>query len=171
MKIKLPCGSSTKVSPEDYEYLIKFKWWKNKKTGYVARTFGGRINKKHIYMHREITKCPADLTVDHINGIKTDNTRENLQIITFKQNQFGKKTKNSSSKYRGVGKVKHNKTNTWVAKGTCTTKNKTINIGYFKTEKEAARASDKFIIFHHGKLAKTNFNYKYSQSNSGGCCK
>ena len=62
-------------------------------TGYLQIKVSNRDIKKHYLKHRFIFECfhgkinNAKLVVDHINNIKTDNTLENLQLITQSQNQ------------------------------------------------------------------------------------
>ena len=84
-------------------------------------------------MHREIMKPSKVEVIDHINHNKLDNTKENLRCCTKQQNEMNKvKRSNTSSKFKGVTKI-----NKWMA--SITFNNKTINLGYFNTEKEAAK--------------------------------
>lgn len=71
----------------------------------------------------------ARLVVDHINGIKTDDRLNNLQIITSRENVI-KSIKNPTSKYTGV----HWKTSRskWIA--SIFLNGKTIYLGAFKCE-------------------------------------
>jgi len=43
-------------------------------------------NRKRVYLHRLIMKCPAGLEVDHFDSNGLNNTRANLSIMTRKQN-------------------------------------------------------------------------------------
>ena len=98
------------VSPEDYEHLNQFKWYKN--NGYVI----GNVNKKKWSIHRyimiEISKnnlIPQN-PIDHINNNPLDNRRDNLRIVTPSENARNKKKKsNCSSEYIGVTQYKNRK--------------------------------------------------------------
>ncbi|MBL0320755.1 MAG: HNH endonuclease [Alphaproteobacteria bacterium] len=41
---------------------------------------------KHVYMHRYIMTAKAGQEVDHINGNKLDNRKENLRLASHSQN-------------------------------------------------------------------------------------
>lgn len=43
-------------------------------------------NKKRTHLHRLITNCPDGKVVDHINGDGLDNRKNNLRIVTQKEN-------------------------------------------------------------------------------------
>lgn len=118
------------VSDNKWHDLSQYKWMINK-TGY----YRGTINGKNIIMHRYIMNAKDDEIIDHINHNRSDNSNENLRIITASGNAHNKKKqKNTSSKYIGV----HKHSKKWRAiiyKNTI--KN---NIGNFVTEIEAAIA-------------------------------
>lgn len=147
-------GAVAIVDDEDYEKLKAHKWSASA-TGYAVRGF--RRNGKSILvkMHREILgeQC-AGLEVDHINGNKLDNRRENLRIATRSQNASNrpKYYKDSSSKYKGVRKAKGRKK--WTAR-ICVNR-KDIYLGQYETEEEAAMAYNKAAIQYHGQYAKLN---------------
>lgn len=79
----------------------------------------------------------SKLVVDHINGIKTDNRPINLRIVTTRENtNLGFDKKQTSSKFRGVTWNKQNLK--WLAR--ISNEGKTIFLGYFNNEKDAANA-------------------------------
>lgn len=110
----------TLIDDEDYEKVIKYKWYLTK-CGY-ART---KINNKQILLHRFILDLnDKKQHVDHINKNKLDNQKANLRICTNQQNSYnsGKQINNKSGckgvhwckekqKYRSLiyhdGKNKH----------------------------------------------------------------
>lgn len=76
--------------------------------------------------------CGHKLEVDHINGIKTDNSVDNLQVITHRENAFRIQGK-YSSKYKGVSWCKHYLK--W--KSSIYYDNKFHHLGYFESEEKA----------------------------------
>jgi len=85
------------------------------------------------------------MIVDHINGDKLDNRRENLRIVNSKQSSYNKakpKTANPSSPYKGVSKkVCKNKAGEHVFYCASVVKDsKRYGLGSFKNEEDAARA-------------------------------
>lgn len=115
------------------------------------------INKKAYLAHRlawlYMTGEWPKNSLDHINGVYSDNKWENLREATYSQNNFNKTSyKNSSSKYKGVSY--HKRKNKWAARVTV---NKQSNfLGYFDSEEEAALAYNKQAIKLHGEYAKLN---------------
>ena len=137
MEIKLngKNGGVALVSQEDYELVSKYKWYLS--GGYVM----GEINGKLTLMHRFIMKPDATQHVDHINGKKYDNSRENLRNTTpQKNNENKKKQANSSSKYFGV-RVKRNKYEASIAHN-----KKRQWLGTFDNEIVAAEIRDIYIV-------------------------
>lgn len=142
-KIQLTKGYETIVDDEDYVWLSKWKWKAqvNKKGVYAVRTKTMRNNipeYKCIYMHREIMKTLSGLVVDHINGNKLDNRKNNLRNCKQFENMAHrvKKQSNNTSGFHGVSfNTKYNK---WVAQ--LMFDGKHIWLGQFKNKQDAIKA-------------------------------
>ena len=77
--------------------------------GYLCVKFCINGIKKHFKVHQLVAMAFLNhvpnghkIVVDHINNIKTDNSVDNLQLITARENT-SKDKKNGTSKYIGVG--------------------------------------------------------------------
>jgi hypothetical protein len=148
-EIPLTRGHVAIVDERDFEYVSQYKWLCTSH-GYA----GTDIAHKRIYMHRMIMEAPDELTVDHINGDGLDNRRVNLRLATKRQNVIHRLRllPNAASKYRGVFLGKHG--NGWRAQ--IFSKGKTIYLGTFPTEWEAAAAYNEAAKIHHGEFAMLN---------------
>ena len=134
-----------KVSQEDWEELGKYKWFKNMQ-GYCSTK---KTSTGQRLMHRMVVVLQNQtlhrlILIDHINGDKLDNRRENLRTATAAQNAANKsKAKgNLSSQYIGVSF--NRKKGKYVAKLQLNGKN--FNLGNYNTEKQAALARDLFLV-------------------------
>jgi hypothetical protein len=98
------------------------------------------------------------LEVDHINGLKNDNSDENLRICTRRQNSYNVKKKSSingiecSSTKKGVNLVKGS--NKWRSR--ITINGKRLYLGLFNSEEEAGAAYNKVARKLHGEFFKEN---------------
>lgn len=138
-EIELTQGKFAMVDDEDYEFLTQWKWRHGCTHNYAVRTQHYRVNKKGkgktIQMHRIVMDAPKGIMVDHINGNSLDNRKENLRFCNNGQNQSNSLSKKgSSSVYKGVNFHK----NKWRA--TITINKKSLHLGTYDTEKEAALA-------------------------------
>ena len=134
--IELTQGRSTVVDDEDYEFLSQWKWQVTTK-GYVYRMFKVNGKNKAIPLHRLLLKPPKHLQVDHINGDKLDNRKENLRAVNQFQNMANRpKLGQSSSIYLGVSKVGDK----WAA--FVEHNRRTVHLGLFKLQRHAAMARD-----------------------------
>ena len=154
----------TQIDDEEYErckdlYIILSKS-KRKNPKIYAQIIFRVIDKnnkrtiKSMLLHRFILGIiDPKIFIDHIDGNPLNNQRSNLRIVTNQQNQFNQiKRPNTSSKYKGVSWYKRR--NSWVA--TIRYNKKTYNLGYFKTEEEAALAYNEKASELFGKHARLN---------------
>jgi hypothetical protein len=98
---------------------------------------------------------PEGMFVDHINHNGLDNRKANLRFATRAENNRNVRClkKNKSSRYRGVYHDKKYKK--WRAH--ISVNNKKRHLGYFKDEKEAARAYDNAARKYYKEFAILNF--------------
>ena len=137
-----------KVSPEDYDEVMKHKWHK---IDSYAKT---KIDNKDILMHQFILGKSYDGTVidHHTDHDGLNNTRENLRYTTRSGNtQNIKKKEGTTSKYLGV--FFNNKK--WIVKSSG------IHLGCFTDEIEAAKKYDTYVMLKYGKDAATNKLIEY----------
>lgn len=96
---------------------------------------------------------PADMVVDHINGNKLDNRRENLRVVTQTENNFNmRKSSRNKSGFKGV--YWENQHKRWVAQMIDFGKRKVV--GFFKTAEAAAEAYDAAARAARGDVIITN---------------
>ena len=142
------------VDPDDYQKLNQYDWLlAESKSGnfYAVR----RDNRKIMHMHRVIMNAPAGKIVDHRDRNGLNNTKENLRFATPSQNCCNRiYPKKDSSKYRGVYLYK--RTNKW--KAYISYDNKSLHLGYFENEDDAARAYDEAAQKYHKEFAVLNFS-------------
>jgi hypothetical protein len=115
------------------------------KYGYCTIVLCKEKSRKTILVHRLVYESfngKTDLQIDHIiEGNKTNNRLCNLQALTQRKNLTKcKMNKPKSSQYTGV--IWYKNLNKWRA--SITINGKSTHLGYFMSEKEAAKAySDK----------------------------
>jgi hypothetical protein len=156
--INLTKGYYALVSDEDSD-LSDFNWY-YLGIGYAARSIGGRKLKSMVYMHRVILERvlgrPLDTKehVDHIDGFKLNNKRDNLRPCNQSQNlaNYGLPTHNTSG-YKGVGWFKRDKC--WRAY--ITVNGQHMHLGLFDNIIDAARKYDEAARRYFGEFARLNF--------------
>jgi hypothetical protein len=149
--ISLGDGKSVMVDAADFEWLSRYRW---RTTGGTKGYVHTRIKEKTVYMHRLIMNPPAGRVVDHANGNVWDNRRRNLRVCTRAQNSMNSRGRSgTSSIFKGV--CWDRQARKWNAVIGCG--GKTIYIGSFDDEAEAARAYDRKARELFGKYAYLNF--------------
>jgi len=139
-KIVLSQNKHTIVDDEDYEYLNQWKWSaKYDKAGYFYAMRKDE-KRKSINMARLIMNPPKGKLIHHINHNTLDNRKQNLQIVTHRQNLQSLKVK-KTSKFPGVYWDK--KGNKW--KANISINNKMVYLGSFTDEREAAKCYESAV--------------------------
>lgn len=118
--------------------------------GYVRIKIAGRKCQAHrIIWKMTYGQMPADMMLDHINGIGSDNRLENLRLATNSQNQMNRRG-DTGRAYKGV----YRKGDGWKAE--ITTAEGRRYLGVFPTAIQAAAAYDQAATEGHGEYARIN---------------
>lgn len=134
---------------EDYDKIKNYTWRVNE-NGYVETT----VDNKFIKLHRLLMNSPNNLHIDHINGDRSDNRKNNLRIATRSENNKNRKlNKNSTTGIKGVCLLPSGKYSARIQNN----RNR-IYIGTFDTIKQASDAYDKKAVELFGEFARLN-NY------------
>ena len=150
--IPLTQGKFAIVDAEDYPRLARHKWAvsQSRYNFYACRWIHG----KKISMHRLILNAPHGMLVDHIDGNGLNNRKANLRLCTITQNNRNSRPyRNATSKYKGVCWEKACRK--WYAK--IKPNRKTISLGLFTDQIEAAVAYDRKAEVLFGEFAYLNF--------------
>lgn len=152
----LPNGSVTLVSKVDYPIISRYRW-KRMSHGYVCsylnESRAGGMKRKIHTLHRFIMMPPRNMEVDHINGDKLDNRRENLRICTRAENSRNSViSSRNKSGYKGVYRASQG--TPWIAQVRVGTTTKYL--GRFKDRLSAARAYNEAAQEHYGEFARLN---------------
>ena len=146
------------VDNEDFERVNKYKWRLNQ---VIHSKYGlGRIEdkktgkKRSVMAHRFVLNLEDKLTIDHIDRNGLNNQKSNLRIATPSENQHNRGlNKNNTSGYKGVTFNKMAKK--WQSQ--IRYEYKTLYLGCFENQKEAAVEYDKKAKELFGEFALLNF--------------
>jgi len=158
-KIELTQSKYAFVSDEDYDRLSEFSWFIDSRNGYACRniTVSYRPAKQRkVFMHREVLCLPIitekNRYVDHIDGNRLNNQRNNLRVATTKDNAGNRFNSTNSSGYKGVTWNKRSKKwNAQIKKD-----GKSINLGYFVEILNAATIYNNAAKEYYGEFAYLN---------------
>lgn len=104
-------------------------------------------------MHRAILDPPRGVLVDHVDGNGLNNCRANLRTCTYAENSRNRRPAvGHSSRYLGVTFARS--VGRWQAG--ITVAGKSVYLGQYDTEEEAAQAYNVAAIGHHGSFARLN---------------
>lgn len=164
--IKLATGERAFVDDEDFERLSQFKWslllsHKGDRQGYAKRGAWIKETKKvkTVFMHHDVLRVDSSIRVDHKNGNKLDNQKENLRAATGTQNAGNSPWRNTpgrTSKFKGVCWHKRRKKWTAQLRTTINGKVRTPYLGAFDSEIEAARVYNTAAKRYFGEFALLN---------------
>jgi len=157
LEIEMSQGKIALVDDE-YEWLKEIRW--HPVNGYAVHTFRDHDKMIAIQMHRVIL---ADMLghelrrfelCDHINNIRFDNRSCNLRLATPTDNMRNRvKLSITSGRYKGVSWDKtYSK---W--QGRIYVNHKSVFLGYFLKEVDAALAYDRAAVKYFGEFAHLNF--------------
>lgn len=130
--ITLSNGSVVQVDDCDLSRVAGYNWHLHP-GGYAI----ARPNGKSLYMHRLVINASSRMEVDHINGDKLDNRRNNLRLVSRQQNEQNKAYTSAQSGVRGVS-YDGRRAKPWRAE--VYINRKRIHLGYFDNVAEAAQA-------------------------------
>lgn len=169
MIIKSKCGKyDILIDKDDYDKVISFapNGWEIKFTtgsnnpyAITRKTIAGV--RKQFYLHRVIMNVLDNPTmhIDHININPLDNRKENLRIVTRRENMKNRTSKkNSACKYLGVS---YNKSKRGTKKYRVNIQDSEIkrgnfHLGYYYDEESAGFAYNVGAKILHGNFANLN---------------
>ena len=153
IEIFLNHGYVALVDDDDYHLVSRIKW-SFVKVRPPKQVYARGLDKstgKLVYMHRLIMGVTSrGIHIDHINGNTLDNRRENLRECTITENNRNRGKMKGSNTFKGVLK----RFNKWAA--AIKVDNKSIRLGSFHTEREAAIAYNEAALRYHGEFANLN---------------
>ena len=157
LEIPFKRGVSLLIDAADWGHVSQWQW-RLLTNGYLGRsvrgelcTHCGRRPSGLVYLHRFLfPDIPSGLWVDHINGIRTDNRRKNLRLVSPGENTHNRASRGAGD-FRGVHKVGSK----WRAH--ISFKGRFMSLGHFATPEEAAQAYDRAAKNLYGEHARTNF--------------
>jgi len=150
--IPLTKGKSAIVDFEDYERITAMGKWHCCSYGYARITKKIQPHNKRfaIIMHRLITDVNSGVEIDHINGNKIDNRKNNLRYCSRSENvkNVGIRKDNKSG-YKGVSWVERDRK--WCAY--ISSNGKRYSLGHYSDPHLAAIAYNNAAKILHGEFA------------------
>ena len=148
MQIKLERGI-VNIDEPDLGPMMEFsRKWNIDNNGYVACFISKNKKNAKVYLHRWILglhrkEVSRFIVVDHINHDRSDNRKSNLRVCNMADNAAHRKYQKKKGSSRFIGVAWHKKNKRWEAYAYRA--RKTIYLGQFDTQEEAAKARDSFV--------------------------
>lgn len=158
---KYALGRVALVDDEDFDLVKQYSWrvLKHKSNTYAV----AHVGPKTVLLHRFIMKPEGKLIVDHKDGDTLNCQKWNMRLCTRPQNNknSSKRRTKKIGQYKGVhywpqwNKRAINPNKPWQAR--IVVDRKTIELGLFEREDDAARAYDAAAKVYFGEFARCNF--------------
>lgn len=141
------------IDAVDADLVLVHRWHVKKSTEGTKLYAVATIDGKTVKMHRFLLQPNDDELVDHRDGDGLNNRRNNLRACTPRQNNLNRPKYRGSSQYKGVSYKQSNRQ--WVA---CVkVQNRSIHLGLFSNEVDAALAHDAWLREHDPEFGRFNF--------------
>jgi len=154
--LELTQGKTALIDECDLPLVSQYSWHAvyRKPCWYAASSSLRRKTGQALYLHRLIMDAKPDEHVDHKNGNGLDCRRENMRICTNAQNRMNNHSRTGKSAFKGVWFSAKNANRQWRAN--ISVGDKTVHLGGYETEAEAARAYNAAALKHYGEFACLN---------------
>lgn len=133
--------TTTTISTEDLSTVkaVSGRWYAmNVGTANNEKIYvGTKIGNVTVYLHTLLMVTPPRHVVDHRNHNPLDNTKDNLQVVSYAQNGQNRKGAQRNNKASGYRNVYRNASGNWYVQ--LTKEGNIIHIGTFKIKEEANR--------------------------------
>lgn len=158
VEIALTQGKTTLIDIADWDTVRGYRWYARRTaSGYyaAAQRPGQTKGAPKLLMHVLLTGGDSEHHVDHAERGTLDNRRSLIRRATNSQNQANTRSRGGRSRFKNVNwNARHGK---WSAK--FMHQRRTIFLGYFDDEEQAAVAVDRAAIEIRGSFAWLNFFY------------
>lgn len=137
---------------EDYDKIKNYYWQFNNR-GYAYFLYQREGKNIKVFFHRLIMNPEHGMVVDHINGVKYDNRKVNLRIVTLAQNNLNHRLFNTNtSGHTGVIWIKNR--NRWMAR--IEYQGKTTCLGLYRNIEDAIKARENAEDKYYGEYSYSN---------------